>query len=405
MPDAPLYLLVTHIPFSKTANGGALVDSLWALDLRGLAAAGWRVRVCAPEVTDIHEHKWGPGTAEIPQGSNIEFVGLPPIRSRYDVLRWPRIRAILRQQVAVADYVHTSNFFPPYLGLAYAHHQAQRQRKKTVFVIAEDFYDMLDWEWIRTNGESHRKKLLHLDSVTRKCASTASLTFIHTPAAVERYRNSARNAIAIRQPGHELEDVTSVQDLDRKCAEILGGGPLKIIAACRHKPLKGLDLLIEAIHLLRSRNISVQAWLYGNGPQTSFLKQRVESLQLNDRVFLPGTLSPGVDVYRAIAAGHIFAMPHRTTDFGRAFFDAMAGASPVVAFKTPASAGTVRDGIDGLLAPLDDIEGLAAAIERFHHDRQLLVQCAHSARERAIENTRSIWHRYRAEWTRNLTEP
>ena len=123
---------------------------------------------------------------------------------------------------------------------------------------------------------------------------------------------------------------------------------------------------------------------------------------LEDQVLFPGSLPPGADVYRAIAAGHIFAMPHRTTDFGRAFYDAMAGGSPVIAFRNEASTETVRHEVDGLLAPLDDIEGLAATIQRFHCDRKLLTACSRSARERALANTRSSWYQLRAELTKSL---
>jgi L-malate glycosyltransferase len=119
-------------------------------------------------------------------------------------------------------------------------------------------------------------------------------------------------------------------------------------------------------------------------------------------VVFPGALPPGPEMYQAIAAGHLFAMPHRTTDFGRAFFDAMAGATPVVAFRTAASVDTVRDGVDGLIVPLDDVEGLAAALRRFDRDRALLIRAAHEARTRALTNTRSAWYQYRAEWTREL---
>ena len=63
--------------------------------------------------------------------------------------KWIGIRRVLREAVARADLVHTSNYFPPYLGLAYAHDIAVKMGKKTVFVITEDFFDMLAWEWCR----------------------------------------------------------------------------------------------------------------------------------------------------------------------------------------------------------------------------------------------------------------
>ncbi len=402
------YLLVTHIPFARNAAGDVVLDSLWARDLEGIAQSGWHVRVCAPELrSEAAIRTWGPSAATLPKSGPIEFSGFPPIQRHIDFWKWLKIRSVLRLEVSEADLVHSSNVFAPYVGLAYAHDYAVKLGKKTVYVIAEDFNDMLEWEWVRL-GDSpgqiarRQRQVGALERRSRLSASTASLTFLHTPAAVLRYRLSARNGLAIRQPGHELDDVISAADFAVKSRAIVEGAPLVIVAACRHKPLKGLDLLIRAVNLLKRRGVPVEVRLFGSGEQQDSLKALAGQLDVTDRVAFPGSLPPGRDVYRAIGDGHIFAMPHRTTDFGRAFFDAMAGGTPVLAFRTPASLETVRDGVDGLLASLDDVESLAASIQRFHTDRALLLRCSEAARDRALCNTRSEWYRLRAEWTRSL---
>jgi glycosyltransferase involved in cell wall biosynthesis len=95
-------------------------------------------------------------------------------------------------------------------------------------------------------------------------------------------------------------------------------------------------------------------------------------------------------------------MPHLTTDFGRAFFDAMAGGLPVIAFRSLASQDTVRHQVDGLITPNADAEGLAEGIGQFHKDREFLVRAAEAARERALLNTKSIWNNLRAQMIREL---
>jgi glycosyltransferase involved in cell wall biosynthesis len=295
------------------------------------------------------------------------------------------------------------------VGLSYAHDEAMRRGKPTVFVIAEDFYDMLEWEWVRlAQGRIARwrryRVLQALDARVRRSAATASLTFLHTPAAVARYRLSTRNGVAIRQPEHEVEDVITQAAVAEKCAAVLKGSTLQIVAACRHKALKGLDFLIRAIGILAMRGVRVEARLFGSGEMTDQLRTEVEQLGIADQVFFPGALPPGIAILRAIAHGHVFAMPHRTMDFGRAFFDAMAGGTPVIAFRTAASAETVRDGVDGLLAPLDDAEGLAVVIERFHKDRAFLARSIEAARARALIDTRSAWHRFRAMHIKTLLQ-
>jgi glycosyltransferase involved in cell wall biosynthesis len=166
--------------------------------------------------------------------------------------------------------------------------------------------------------------------------------------------------------------------------------------------LKGLDLLLRAIALLARRGIRVDARFFGQGPESENLRQLASALGITGNVEFPGTLPAGPELYAALQTGDLFLMAHRTNDFGRAFFDAMAAALPVLAFRTSASEETVYDGIDGFLTPLDDIQGLAERISLLHHDRTTLKAAARAARRRALENTRSEWFRLRAEWTMSI---
>jgi len=302
--------------------------------------------------------------------------------------------------------VHSSNFFAPYLGLFYAHKLAVRLGKKTVFAISEDFVDTMTWGWIRTANTAfekwmRRKTINKMEELVNKMVATSSLTFLCTPSVVSRYRSIAPNGVATLHSIHSLADIISEKDFLAKCNQIKSDSPLTIATICRHDPLKGLDFLIQAIAELKSRNLNVKVKIYGDGPITPMLKALTVRLGVGDRVSFCGVLSLK-QIYRAVADVHLSAMPHRTNDFARAFYDSMVGGSPVIAFQTPASLGIVRDGVDGLTVPLDNIMALALAIERLHHDRSLLIGLAHNARTRALAETREIWYNYRAQKTREL---
>lgn len=405
MKQKPPYLLVTHIPFARNAEGSPVLDGLWARDLIGLTQAVGPVRVVAPEVSFAELTTWGPHAMALPF-SDLEFRGFAPVSGIRDFWRWPSIRAVLREEVSAAGLVHTSNFFPPYLGLSYAHDLAVRLGKQTLFVIAEDFRDMLAWEWVRgSEGLERWRRERTLDTIekrVRKSAATASLTFLHTPAAVDRYRLWARRSVAIRQPGHDAAQVIPTETLLNRLRSVETDRPLRLVSACRHASLKGLDLLVQAVGLLKDRGIHVTATLYGKGPQTESLRALAASLGIADRVQFPGALSAGPELNAALQEADLFLMPHRSTDFGRAFFDAMAAGLPVLAFRTPASAETVYEGLDGFLTPLDDVQGLAERLAALNRDRGLLVAAARAARSRALENTRAEWFRMRAQWTMSL---
>lgn len=396
------YLLVSHIPFAQDDDGSIIVDRLWKEDLKGLVAGVGPVMVAAPGPVSAQDlRSWGPGTASVSAGDGLTFISLPMYRGRLDLTYPARVRSVLRQAVMNADIVHTSNLFSPHTPLYYAHDLAVRLKKKTLFVVAEDFFDMLNWEWVRTAPgalQRYRRKrtLDRLDRLVRKHVSSASLTFLHTPAAVARYREFAANAVAIRQPVHEYEDVIGVQEFESKCTRIRSGSPLHLVAACRMESLKGVDFIVRAVALLRERGITVQAKLYGGGKELENLKLLAQRLGVDDAVLFPGQLSSGPELRDALRRADVFLMPHLTTDFGRAFFDAIAAGTPVIAFRSIASQDTVRDGVDGLITPNADFEGLSEGIARYHTDREHLVRCSASARNRALVNTKSQWHQMRA---------
>ncbi len=403
------YLLVTSIPYAQDGDR-VVLDHLWAEDLKGLVSGVGPVTVAAPKLRAPQELRaWGPGTASLYIQDGVTFTPLPVCGGRLDIGFPLRARAALRRAVFDADIVHTSNLFFPYTPLYYAHDLALHLGKKALFVVAEDFFDMMNWEWVRTspNPLQHfrrRRSLNQLDRMVRKRVGSASLTFLHTPAAVERYRQNASNAVAIRQPVHELGDVIPADELELKCARALSGSALTLVAACRMEALKGVGFIVRAVALLRERGVAVSATLFGSGRELEQLKLLTQRLGVADAVSLPGAISPGEPLRQALRSADVFLMPHLTSDFGRAFFDAMAAGTPVIAFRSAASQDTVRHGIDGLITPNADFEGLASGVTQYHSERELLIRSSRAARERALVNTRSHWHRMRGQLIESLFE-
>jgi glycosyltransferase involved in cell wall biosynthesis len=386
-----------------------MLDSLWAEDLKGLVKGIGPVTVAAPELKSDVIRPWGPSFETLSSKDEITFLSLPHRRGWLDLTYRLRLHQILRDAVVNSDIVHSSNLFRSDTSLYYAHDLAVRMKKKTLFVVAEDFYDMQFWEWIRTKTHVLKRwrtqwVLRQLDRQVRKRVRTSSLTFLHTPAAVARYRLFATNAVAIRQPMHERQDVISADRFAIKCDAIRRNEPLVLCAACRMESLKGIDFVVRAVSILKQRGIFVRAILYGNGRRLASFKDLAERLDVSDRVEFPGALAPASVLREALANGHVFLMPHLTSDFGRAFFDGLVAGSPVIAFRSLASEDTVRHGVDGLITPNADDEGLADGIARFHFDREMLIRSAQAARARALENTKTFWNAYRAQMIRGLFE-
>jgi glycosyltransferase involved in cell wall biosynthesis len=403
------YLLVSHIPFLRTPEG-CMVDQLWANDLKELTKHVGPIRLAAPEIISQENHdRWGPQIVPVDPAAPITFIGFPAMQHSWEVWTWWKIRRILREEVERADIVHSSNLFNPYLGLLYAHFLAAKLGKKTVFVVAEDYHDSLIWEWVRP-ANNVLKKLLrrlvvsHMDGLMQTAVSRASLTFLFTPAALQRFRLYASNGYAVRDTTHSEADVISDDKMKAKSQAITSNTPLKLITACRHKPLKGIEFIVRAIALLKQKNIYVEADIYGHGPLTPELADLARHLNVKDRIRFPGTLAANSEIFQAFANHHLSLMPHRTNEFARALYDSLAGGTPVIAFDTPASKGSVREGIDGMLVPLDNAVALAVAIEHLHQHRFLLATMSENCRTRALFETRALWHQFRADLIEELFE-
>jgi hypothetical protein len=115
------YLLVTHIPFARQGTS-AVMDRLWAEDLRGLAVSIGPVTIAAPLFAKVEDIQgWGPATDSLSKADGFEFLGLPIHGGRTDLTFARRVRAILRPAVIDNDLIHSSNFFPPYTPLWFGH--------------------------------------------------------------------------------------------------------------------------------------------------------------------------------------------------------------------------------------------------------------------------------------------
>lgn len=184
--------------------------------------------------------------------------------------------------------------------------------------------------------------------------------------------NSSAVARGMQQEGLRRERVVVIPNG-------LDVGPFRPIARCggiRHvgtlarlHPVKGLDVLVDALALLHGTDVPhIEATIVGDGPERAALERRVADRGLSGRVHFVGHRD---DVAAALSAMDVFVLPSRSEAFPNALIEAMASSLPVIATAVGGVPELVDDGRNGLLVPPGDPDRLAAAIREMvrHPDR------------------------------------
>ncbi len=170
-----------------------------------------------------------------------------------------------------------------------------------------------------------------------------------------------------------------VPDVDRTPAARPTSGPL-IGTIARHDPVKGLDVLIEALPLLPG----VQLVLIGSGPETGALRRQCERLAVADRVEFRD-VPWDEKAADHLASFDLFVLPSRDEGFPVTIMEAMLAGIPVVASDVGSVRESVDDGTTGLVVPPDDPAALAGAIRRLVDDPSLRERMGTEARRRGVE--------------------
>jgi mannosyltransferase len=151
---------------------------------------------------------------------------------------------------------------------------------------------------------------------------------------------------------------------------------------------KGADLFIEAMCRLLPEYPHFSAVVIGlatvdNRPFLEGLKQRVASAGLVERIRFLGEL-PVEEVplwYQRIS---IYVFASRVEGFGLTILEAMAAGDAVVATRAGAAEMIISDGDDGVLAPVADVDALAAALEPLMRDPQRVEAMGRRARAKVV---------------------
>lgn len=151
-----------------------------------------------------------------------------------------------------------------------------------------------------------------------------------------------------------------------------------MLAMGRLTQQKGYDILLRAFAQISDKHPEWKLIILGEGAQRDELEKLRDQLQLTQKVQLPGwSAAPQKHLTRA----DLFVMPSRYEGFPNALCEAMAYGLPAVATAVSGSKTIVRHGVDGFLAPPEDVDALAAVLDEILAQPELRKTMGERAKE------------------------
>ncbi len=197
--------------------------------------------------------------------------------------------------------------------------------------------------------------------------------------------------VKIIPPGVDVSHFYPIPDDEAK--EFIGVLPCQqlLLFVGRIEPLKGIDILIDALAMVQKAGVTVCLAVIGGdtnddreaaNDEMARLQIISEQHGLKDLVAFLGKRDQDTLQYYYSAAEAV-VVPSHYESFGMVALEAMACGTPVVASQVGGLAYLVQDGITGFTVPVDEPEALAERLMRLINDPALKRELGKNAAELA----------------------
>jgi glycosyltransferase involved in cell wall biosynthesis len=358
-----LYLIDSLVP------GGA--ERSLAAMCPHLTAAGVRL-----EVATLHERR---GLQEELERGGARLYRLAGAGGRAAWIR--RAAGLIRQRRP--DLVHTTLFEADIAGRV----AATVCRVPVVSSLVNDAYGPEQHAGIGGVNLVKLRAAQLLDGVTARRVVRFHAISAHVADLMAQRLRLPRDRVDVVPRGRDPHSL-GIRTADRRARAraLLGvdqGRPL-VLAAARHEPQKGLDVLLEAVPAVLERMPTTQVVVAGRtGHLTPLLRTITARLGLGTSVRFLGARD---DVPELLCAADVFVLPSRWEGLGSVLLEAMALEAPIVATDLPAIGEVVSDGATALLAQPGQPEALAGSILATLADRSAAAARARSAHSRFLSD-------------------
>jgi glycosyltransferase involved in cell wall biosynthesis len=215
--------------------------------------------------------------------------------------------------------------------------------------------------WHEALSRSEWTRYMGRGGLLASCIERLSIRLPHSITAASAQTKELLESIHGRARGVEIvasgidtELLNAVQPAERDCDVLYVGRLVKD---------KNVEMLIDAIRILRERDPTIQCMIIGQGPEEARLKKMVIEKDLRENIIFQAPLPQAADVYAYMKAAKVFCSPSVREGFGIVSLEALGCGTPVITIDSPGNAARhlIRDGENGSIVPLI-AEALADAI-------------------------------------------
>lgn len=175
-------------------------------------------------------------------------------------------------------------------------------------------------------------------------------------------------------------------------------GKKHIVCPARLDLVKGHDVLLDALAMLRQVRTDWICWLLGDGPRKANLQKRARELGISEQVVFAG-MRP--DVASLVKQADVVVLSSVLENRPFAVLEAQLAGTPVVVTAAGGIPEMVEDSATGLVCSIQDSVALSENLDRILSDKELRIRLAQSARqfagtaydsERMIGKTVEVYH-------------
>lgn len=129
----------------------------------------------------------------------------------------------------------------------------------------------------------------------------------------------------------------------------------RIVSVARLMPQKNHDILIKAFAIFSKKHPDYSLTIYGNGPLDKSLAQLAESLDVGEKVAIPGASKT---IHQDILDADMMCLVSDREGMSNAMIEAMCLGLPCICTKVSGAIDLIEDGENGLLVEIGDVQGL-----------------------------------------------